>query len=731
MSQHAQYWMDDELWDDLGGEGEEKSEEVSLIRITKLAAIRRAIGNFVNILTNRNDIPVHYSSGQLSYTDGEQVIIAADDNPDHFDSMVGLALHEASHILLTDFNFIRAVSQLDEKINTYYLDVEWEGTDIRMVGSNQLTTVTKQLVHPALNQLLPLDGTQDGQELYRTRARTMLKDLKTLMNVMEDRRIDRWVYQHCGGYRPYYEALYTRYFFTSDIAKNLKWNPQWRELTVENYINRLLFSFHPDANPDALPGLRKLIEMMDIKTIERVGVRSKLWKKTCRYEDTPVLWKEANLLYLQILRFAAMGTMNNEGASEGAQAMADEVMQVTGELPNLDPGMPMSPHAVEDADRTKSGKEKPRTFNAKRGDKQAEQARDMVNGKSKKKKATKAEVAAANAMEEANAKMVDIKGDGIPGGQCMVTRKMSESMFTQDWFIFRNHYSWQSEQDRMMKMFLAGKRMGQILVHRLQVRNDPVLTKNTRLPQGGLDRRLLAQLGMEITSVFQKSRVDTYKPAMLHLTIDASGSMHGRKWEKVMTVATAMAYVGTKMRNIDTVITIRGGNEMPVVCVVFDSRKDQFTAWRKWMPRIGPNGMTPEGLCYKATMELILESAATHDVYFINFSDGEPGFTVDLRPTNKRGNKKGRRRWYSYVEGETNTLSYTGETAERHTRAQIQNLKDHGVKVLSYYISDSTYGIDHAMKRFRRMYGQDAAWVNVENASEVLRTLNKLLLARS
>jgi hypothetical protein len=215
---------------------------------------------------------------------------------------------------------------------------------------------------------------------------------------------------------------------------------------------------------------------------------------------------------------------------------------------------------------------------------------------------------------------------------------------------------------------------------------------------------------------------------MLHLTLDASGSMSGRKWDKVMTVATALAYVGSKMRNIDTVISIRGGNDMPIVEVVYDSRRDRFENWMKWAPRLEPSGMTPEGLCFKATMELITECTATHDVYFINFSDGEPGFTLDIRTPDKRGKRRGRR---TYYDSDT-SCNYTGDLAVKHTRKMVQDMLDHGVKVLSYFISESDhrYGVAYSLKAFRKMYGEDAVNVNVSNATEVLRTLNKRLTAR-
>jgi uncharacterized protein (DUF58 family) len=226
-----------------------------------------------------------------------------------------------------------------------------------------------------------------------------------------------------------------------------------------------------------------------------------------------------------------------------------------------------------------------------------------------------------------------------------------------------------------------------------------------------LDRRLLAQLGMEITSVFQKSRVDTHKPVVLHLSLDASGSMSGKKWHKVVTVATAVAYLSSKIQNVDAVISLRGGNDMPMVAILFDSRKDVFPTFVNTIQELAPAGGTPEGLCFKATLDLVLENATSHDVYFINFSDGEPAFS-----------------WYD--KATSSYTNYSGEFAATHTRTQIRTMRDAGVKVLSYFITDTDYVNPGAKRLFSTMYGESASFVNVQNAGEVLRTLNKLLLNR-
>ena len=69
----------------------------------------RAISNFVNIVTN-DQIAVKFSERGDSYTDGKSVVIGSNiSEPKDFDVAVGLALHEGSHIKLSDFQFLKDI----------------------------------------------------------------------------------------------------------------------------------------------------------------------------------------------------------------------------------------------------------------------------------------------------------------------------------------------------------------------------------------------------------------------------------------------------------------------------------------------------------------------------------------------------------------------------------------------------------------------------------------------
>jgi hypothetical protein len=687
---YSSYWLDDSgyIFSDVG-----ESDSPSLERIVKLAAVRRAISNFVRILTNDPTIEVKYSSGKQSFTDGKTVVISADDDTKNFDSMVGLALHEGSHCLLSDFTFLNAIQN-------------------ELVFYNSL--------HPKLRKLIPIDMNSTSSSGYANdyaKIKTLQKYIHYLMNIVEDRRIDSYMYTMAPGYRPYYDALYNRYFFNKDTENNLRRNPEWRIPTVENYINWLVCMFSPHFNPRAMRGLTKMVRIIDLPNIRRFDKDGRMppfgmWKITADgvydYEHFPQVWKVANEVMIEILRQVHFEAKENNQpiqfgdiTLEPSVGEHDDEMQNQNELENLDP--------VENG-----------RFSEKRGKSALEKIKKTLSGEIKRKKLKRNEQNQIDSMEDASAKIVESNDKVFGKVPCLVTKELTKQILQSEWFPFAR--SWKNPKTNQIELntdifaekgVLDGIRMGAILAQRLSVRNDENITHFTRQSHGKIDRRILAQLGMDIESVFKRTMVDQYNPAMLYLSLDASGSMSQNKWRKAISVATALAYASERIRNLDVVVSLRGngiGAGIPCVSVVYDSRKDSFNKARKMFPHLMPTGSTPEGLCYIATMDLIQECISTHTTYFINFSDGEPGTSF---------NYNGR------------SFNYGGEQALIQTKNMVRLIREMGVKVMSYFISDKYYGTgSYGKAMFTRMYGQDAEFINVQNATQVLKTLNKLLLAK-
>ena len=108
---NSSFWYDDFDTDDIIVDQLSDKERKSL-DLYKLASSKRAISNFVNIVTN-DSIPVKFKERGDSYTDGKSVVIGSRiTEPKDFDVAVGLALHEGSHIKLSDFKLLHDIYNL-------------------------------------------------------------------------------------------------------------------------------------------------------------------------------------------------------------------------------------------------------------------------------------------------------------------------------------------------------------------------------------------------------------------------------------------------------------------------------------------------------------------------------------------------------------------------------------------------------------------------------------------
>ena len=118
---NSSFWLDDDFTTSGNSIFDDFEDEKPKVDLLKLAGYRRAIANFVSIVTGKS-IPVQFS-GRDSYTDGKSVNISAKLNDNEFDSAVGLALHEGSHIKLTDFNVMK---DLQDHIPSYIINMVTE-----------------------------------------------------------------------------------------------------------------------------------------------------------------------------------------------------------------------------------------------------------------------------------------------------------------------------------------------------------------------------------------------------------------------------------------------------------------------------------------------------------------------------------------------------------------------------------------------------------------------------
>jgi hypothetical protein len=254
--------------------------------------------------------------------------------------------------------------------------------------------------------------------------------------------------------------------------------------------------------------------------------------------------------------------------------------------------------------------------------------------------------------------------------------------------------------------------LGTLLGKRLKTRDEDRTLKTTRMETGRIDRRLIAELGFGNDRVFNQIIHNTVTPSIIHISVDASGSMGGSKWQAAMKTSVAIAKAASMVSSLDCVISLRGSfgsweSASPLMWVIYDSRKDTFAKAKKNFKMAQAAGSTPEGLCYQAVMKELLDMSNGKEAFFINICDGEPGYS-------------------------DRNISYGGEYAVMHTAAQIKKMNAAGIKTLGYFVCEDSNSswMNRSKDQFRRMYGSGSEFIDTNNLTQLSQSLNKLFIRK-
>lgn len=678
MSNYSDYWLDDFYQDDVD---EESSVNFNLI---KLAMSRRAISNFVNILTGKS-IPVYFSDdGNTTCTNGSSVYISADiDNKEDFDPAVGLALHEGSHIVLSDFEMVKTL---------------WGKVPRELYNLGEPLQVTKEDVATLL---------------------------KNCLNYVEDRFIDHYVYNNAPGYRGYYQSLYEKYFNSPKINALLK-SKLYRVPSIESYETRIVNFTNENTDLEALPGLRNIAKVINLSDIGRL--------KTPQ-DRMDVAIEVAKLILTNIISYKQEQKNQGQSAEQSVSGSNSSSNCTSNNQSNDDV---LGGEKIETESSEKSGDPKKdigkdpdiSSNKQKHFEKAVQKQKDFLNGNIKKKKVTKKEKKILDAIEKSGMTLVKsgsdyIKSDGFYSIDTILVTKMTKELIETE--IFPLNYSQYSYYGSVVtaqivpevqKAVNQGLVMGTLLGRKLQIRNEVNSTKFMRKPVGKIDKRILSELSFDNPNVFHTMDISKYKNSYIHISVDASASMRGEKWEKTMTCIVAICKAASMIDNLrvtvsfrTTLHTTRGhNNSNPYVVIAYDSSVDKINKVKNLFPYLFPSGCTPEGLSFEAIMKHLPKACNDTDYYFLNFSDGEPAM--------------------HYVNTSGDSVSYSEEPAALHTRKQVNKIKSAGYSVLSYFIND-TFTMQNAVDLFKKMYDKDASFVNPRNILEVAKTMNRMFLEKS
>ena len=642
-----------------------------------LAQYQRAVANFVHIMTGDPTIPVKYNNNGQNMTDGKTVHLSASITEKDFDSNVGLALHESSHIIYSDM----------QKFRTAVSDLTYN-------SANFLKDENGNLIFNSQDEIEKLfSGYSDKVDFF-----------KSIINIVEDLYIDAMSYKVAPGYRVYYKSLYNKFFGDEKITRAF-YDEEFMKSTAHNYLFHLCNFRSPYRNLDALPALQLVWDTLDLQNISRLKTDD---------DRINLAYKIAGIITKQLSAVPKNddtdGEPNDQDGEGGGFVEGDSDSY---QSPVGNPG-PLIPDGVNDKPLTDKQREQiEKLFNKQK---------DLINGDTKKTKLSKTDAQKVDAVssvdidEQIVAKnFLDDNGRFNPRGvKTFIIRNINRKFMDNDVsapFGIRNS-GWRR---RDISRYIA---LGKLLAKKLQIRNEERVTTSTRLKSGRIDARLLHEIGSNNYEIFKQITIHEYQPSFIHLSIDQSGSMNGDRFDESVKLAVMFAVAAKQIKNLHVVVSARsvysdnygGGrgkssmHDTPYLMYLYDSNKHNIAHIRDVFEAIYTTNTTPEGLCFEAIMGEIIKQSANTDAYFINLCDGQPFMTNDKQQ-----------------------FSYRGHAAQTHSRKQVDRMRARGINVLTYFI-----GCDRDFRDVVETYKTNC--VHLRSADEipkVVKAMNAELLSAS
>lgn len=527
---------------------------------------RRAISNFVSILAGKK-YPVKFYKQGTSCTDGKTVIISSDIQNEGLDKGVGLALHEASHLLLTDFDIFKSLLN-GNHIPWYILD--------------------------------------KGQKLGFDQF-SIIEEIKLYWNYVEDRYIDDYIYTNVPGYRGYYDALYESEWNSDSISEGLE-SDVYREPSLKAYRFRIINLTNPKTDLSALPDLDKIKDLLDLPNISRLTHCMDRVRVGC--EILKIVFDNLSEANAEKKKYFSVTSEEFE-----TTAIAyDEEWPDKFSMPEEESGSSQQDpeEEGESSDEEDIGSELEEAINKQKR---------FLNGNIEMTELSEDDESNLDALESSK---VEIKTVGNKKSKCIIINRLNKDLIQSEYFpLSKNGLEYSMSKQGLE----SGIRMGKVLAKTLKIRNEARTTIFNRQKKGKIDQRMVSTLGFDNEEIFYSKEVDIFIDSFLHVSVDASSSMEGDKWKQALASAVAIAYSATQIQNLDVVISFRTSyKHHPYVVIGYDSREDKFSKIKSLFLYLWPDGLTPEGLCFEAILDKIPISSSQLNSYFLNFSDGMPIF---------------------------------------------------------------------------------------------------------
>jgi hypothetical protein len=467
--------------------------------------------------------------------------------------------------------------------------------------------------------------------------------------------------------------MYDKYFNDKLIDKALL-SDEYTDENIESYMFRIINLHNKNTNLSKLKGLKQIYKLVGLNKISRLSNSKETLEVAM--DMFKVIMANLNQPKIDDSEYESQTeTPGSSGDGSSDEGMSDEdfndLLESIGESPigggtddtptggnsmsvdNVPDGM-SGEETEDDSKSTSSVQLTDRQKDLLK--KKIEKQKKFMDGEISKKTVSKKNQETIEAIQESGSEVTHVAqnyeggwGQYKKGTECIVVKKLTQSLFENEAFPMTS-IEWSSNTVRMFYQESVNKgiKLGTMLGKKLQVRGEDRSTVFNRQKIGKIDKRMISSLGFGNQNVFQFTELDSYKNANLHVSIDASGSMGGDKWDQSIVNVVALCKAVDMIQNLSIQVTFRTtSNNLPYIVMAYDSRVDKFSKVKRMFGGLGPGGTTPEGLCFEAIMKHFLPSNTDMDSYFLNLSDGEP-----------------------YFHGQN--FYYSGKEAATHTRKMVK-----------------------------------------------------------
>lgn len=671
--------------------------------------------NFVKLTCGR-DIDVKFDS-QISTggTDFKTIKLSANiENPD---STIGLALHEASHILHTSPGSLTAAINSSINCSSLLGEMLYTSEYIQVAKDRRLVEDANRTHNAKYIQLSTDYPKTMGDHAASILYKILIQNSKLMWNWLEDRRIDSKSTNSFKGYTSFYEALYKNYFFTDSgkkiINAKIDIDDIFNNSTADNLDSKLssIVDFY----------LCKMFQFINPYILKKVKhfdpLTSTLWKlvniqnygKNIDTEvDVMLLFSSIHDTIYDYLMAKLNAIPYNDTPSTKSKAPKSTKASKESKSENKDnndsSNLPLG-KADEDTDSMvpseDESEEESVTLDSENFDNEKyvikeakEEIKEVLDPK--KNYLNKVQGQLLEQINSSEVKVdkksdfnVKIKPYGLYIDNVTVNRLDNLSHMFSNAFSF---YISKVITDAITRGYTKGK----LLAKKINFRNDVKNVTMNRLKSGNLTDRIISELPYN-SKVFSIKHQIKYKAAYIHLSIDGSGSMSGTETEVYSMTASIISAI-KELKGVDLKISFRSeSNGLPLTIIVYDSKKHTLNDFKTIAGRLSFNSNTPEGLCFHSLYKSIKEDAKGKTAFFINMSDGEPG---------------------TATFGTTQLVEYT--------KKYVSKMAADNINILSYFISRCD---DEMNSSFIEMYGKSNCHIiSPDNLAQIGITINNKLI---